>query len=142
MEQLSIITEARAAVADRLITPWWYHPILGLLVVGYLVGISLGGTTVRLITAVLFAIGCGLLVRTYRHLTGVWASGVNAGRAIRWARALAAVVVVCLTVSWGIAYWTELTWPVWCLAVVVFIGTISLGRRFDTALRAQLRAGA
>jgi predicted Na+-dependent transporter len=140
MEQLSIITEARAAVADRLITPWWYHPILGLLLAGYLVGLSLGSNAVRVITAVLFAIGCGLLVRAYRHLTGVWVSGVDAGRPIRWARALAAVVLACFTASWGIAYWTELTWPVWCLAAVVFVSTVILGRRFDTAQREQLRA--
>jgi hypothetical protein len=37
---------------------------------------------------------------------------------------------------------TGLRWPVWCLAVAGFAATIALSRRFDIALRAQLRAGA
>jgi hypothetical protein len=141
-EQLAIIAETRAAVADRLITPWWYHPALGLMLAGYTVGLSLGGTAVRFAAVALFLAGCGVLVTVYRRRTGVWISGFDAGRASRWAKALGALAGVALAASWSIAYWTDLTWPVWCLAAVAFAGAVLLGRRFDTALREQLRAGA
>ena len=141
-EQLAVIADTRAAVADRLITPWWYHPILGLLLAGYVVAISLGSTVVKAVAVVLFVVACGALARTYRRLTGVWISGFEAGRAGRWAKGLGGLVAVVTLTAWATAYWANLTWPVWCLAVAAFVGTVVLGRRFDTALRAQLRAGA
>ncbi len=142
-DQLAIIAQARAAVADRLTTPWWYHPILGLLLAGYIVAVSLGSTAVKAIAIVLFLAACGALAGAYRRLTGIWISGLDArGRAARWARALGVLVAAAMVTSWSVSYWTELTWPVWCLAAVAFAGAVFLGRRFDTALRAQLRAGA
>jgi hypothetical protein len=141
-EPLVIINEARAALADRLITPWWYHPILGLLLVGYVAGIGLGNTAVRSLAAMLFVVGCLTLARAYRRLTGVWVSGFAAGRASRWAIALGVLVGVTAVAAWSIGYWTQLAWPVWCLAAVAFIGAVVLGRQFDVALRAQLRAAA
>jgi hypothetical protein len=140
-EDLAVVAEARAAAADRLVTPTWYHPILGLLIAGYVLGLSLGGATVRLITCLLFAVGCLTLVTAYRRLTGVWVSGFEAGPASRWAKALGLLVGVLLAAGWAITYWTHLSWPAWCLAAVAFVACIVLGRKFDTALRAQLRAG-
>ncbi|GLH99449.1 hypothetical protein [Phytohabitans aurantiacus] len=141
VEPLVAIAEARSALADRLITPWWYHPALGLLLAGYVVGMGLGNLAVKLAAAVLFTAGCLALGRAYRRLTGVWISGFDAGRAGRWGKALGALVGTAAISAWMIEYLTELTWPVWCLAVVSFAGAVILGRRFDDALRAQLRAG-
>jgi hypothetical protein len=95
-----------------------------------------------LIAAALFGLACGALMEIYRRVTGVWISGYGAGRASRWAIALGTLMVAAMAASYSIVSWTELTWPVWCLAAVVLVATVVLGRRFDTALRAQLRAGA
>ena len=141
-EQLAAIAEARSSVADRLVTPWWYHPILGLLFAGYLVGLSLGSNPVRFVTVVLFFAGCAALAYVYRRMTGVWVSGFEAGRAGRWATGIAVLVGATILTAWSVAEYTALRWPVWTLAVVVFVGSVVLGRRFDSALRAQLRAGA
>jgi hypothetical protein len=141
-DPLTVIAEARAAVADRLVTPWWYHPILGLLLAGYVVGLSFGGTLVRAIVVAVFVLACFALMQAYRRVTGVWISGFEAGRASRWAQALSALAVITLTAGWAIADFSDLTWPVWVLAAAAFVGTIVLGRQFDVALRAQLRAGA
>jgi hypothetical protein len=142
-DRLAIVSDARAAVADRLMTPWWYHLILGLLVSAYVVALSLGSVLVKGVTLVLFVGACGLLARTYRRMTGVWVSGFDVGgRAGRWASALGILVGVLTGAAWGIAYWTELRWPVWCLAAVALAAVVILGRRFDVSLRAQLRAGA
>jgi hypothetical protein len=140
-DPLAMITEARATVADRLTTPWWYHPILGLLLASYVVAVGLGSTLVKALAVVLLIAACGALASTYRRLTGVWISGFEAGRAGRWAKALGGLVGAVTVVAWIVASWTELSWPAWGLAAVAFVSTVVLGRRFDTALRAQLRAG-
>ncbi|MBT0771957.1 hypothetical protein KIH74_23650 [Kineosporia sp. J2-2] len=141
-DELTIIAEMRAAAADRLVTPWWYHPVLGALLGVYLVAFSLGGTVVRLVALVLFGAACAALVDVYRRSTGVWVNGLDAGPAGRWAKGLGLAVLVLMVVSGSLAYWTGLVWPVLGIAVVVFALTVVLGRRFDEALRAQLRAGA
>jgi hypothetical protein len=141
-EQLDAITDTRAAVADRLVTPWWYHPILGALIAGYVAGMGYGNTAVKLATVVLFLGGTAALANAYRRLTGVWISGLAAGRASRWATALGALIGVIAVAAWMIGDYTDLRWPVWILAAAGLIGTIILGRKFDAALRAQLRAPA
>jgi hypothetical protein len=141
-EALNIIAETRAAAADRLITPWWYHPIFGLLLADYVLGVSLGTTPAKLTASLVFIAASLALATTYRRLTGVWVSGFDAGPAGRWAKALGALVGIAALGGWAIASWTQVTWPVWCLAVLALAGGVVLGRRFDSALRAQLRAGA
>lgn len=138
-EALAMASGARAAAAERLVTPWWYHPILGLLVGGYFVAAALGDTTVRLIGAVAFFAGLVALVSAYRRMTGVWISGLQAGRAGRWAYALTGVLVVTTAAGLAVTWSTSLTWPAWAAAAVMAIAVILLGRRFDMALRARLR---
>ncbi|GGQ81056.1 hypothetical protein [Couchioplanes azureus] len=141
-QQLAAIADTRAAVADRLVTPFWYHPLLGLLVAGYIVGMSVGDTAVKLASGVLFSAGAAALAVAYRQRTGIWVSGLGAGRAGRWAIALGALIGVAAATAWATATYTDLRWPVWTLAVAGLVGTVVIGRRFDTALRAQLRAAA
>ena len=141
-DQLAMIAEARAAAADRLVTPWWYHPILGFLLAGYVVALSLGDTVVKVVALPVFLGGLGLLVHAYRRLTGVWISGFEAGPAGRWAYAMGGAIAVAMVGSLAISWTTSLAWPTWVLAGLLFAAVIVVGRRFDVALRAQLRAGA
>jgi hypothetical protein len=140
--QLALVAQARSAAADRLVTPWWYHPILGLLVAAYVIVFSCGSTLWRAIGAVLFVASAALLARTYRAVTGVWIWGHDAGRASRWAYAAGAAIAAAMVTSWLIASSTTLIWPTWSLAALAWIAVILLGHRFDTAPRAQLRASA
>ncbi|GIH09308.1 hypothetical protein Rhe02_73750 [Rhizocola hellebori] len=139
---LSLVADARSAVADRLVTPWWYHPILGLLVAAYLVAYTFASTLWRALTVLAFLAAVALLARTYRAITGLWLWGTNAGRASRWAYAMGAVILIAMLASLLIATTTTLTWPTWGLAALTWATVIVLGRRFDAAVRAQLRAGA
>ncbi len=141
-EALTTIADSRAAAADRLVTPWWYHPVLGLLVAGYVVALSFGGTIVRIVAVVLFMAGTWFLVRTYARVAGVWISGFEAGRASRWAYTMGGVMAAGLLASLVIAETTSLVWPTWCIAALLFLAVVLLGRRFDVALRAELRSGA
>ncbi|GAA5043863.1 hypothetical protein HNP84_004506 [Thermocatellispora tengchongensis] len=141
-EGLALIAEARAAVADRLITPWWYHPLYGLLIAGCVLAFGLGSTVLKIGGVVLLVVGSAALTRLYRRLTGLWVSGLHAGPAGRWIGAWGAVTLSAAVAALGVGALTGLRWPVWCLAVVGFAASVVLGRGFDSALRAQLRAGA
>jgi putative Mn2+ efflux pump MntP len=140
--QLAAIADARSAVADRLITPWWYHPALGLALAAYVIGLSYGNTLTRIGVVLLFLGFCAILAHVYRRMTGVWVSGLSAGRASRWATALGTLLAVIVGAGMLIGTFTDARRPVWALAALGFIATVVLGRRFDAALRAQLRAGA
>src|SRR5262245_56728880 len=135
-EALDLVTSSRADVADRLVTPWWYHPILGVLS-----GVLIAAPATRspsgvFIALSFFFVGCGALMLAYRRMTGVWVSGFNAGRASLWAGALGAICGLGYLASYILAFafgW----WPVSLgLAVLAVPATVLLGRRFDTALRA------
>lgn len=112
-EALAAIDAARAQAADRLITPRWYHPILGLLTAGYFVAITLGGLVGILIALPVFVGGVVLLVSNYKKRTGVWISGFSAGRASRWAFGLAAVLVAVVLAAFVLHALRGLVWPVW-----------------------------
>ena len=136
---LDEVRAGRAAAADRLVTPWWYHPALGILLGGYIVALVLGSPNVRLLAVVVFLVGLFGLMRAYKRLTGVWISGFDAGRASRWAYAMGAAVAVAI----GLAFWGhavfDAAWPVIAAGVLAAVSVVVLGHRFDTALREQLR---
>ncbi|PZE82166.1 hypothetical protein [Curtobacterium sp. MCBD17_032] len=138
---LAAVDATRASVADRLVTPWWYHPTLGLLVAAYLVGYAVGDTIVRMTVLVAFFVGIGVLTTVYRRRTGVWVSGHRAGAATRWAVAMGVAAVVLVLTALGVHAATDLLWPVWVCAAIVFVVIVVLGRRFDARLRSELRNG-
>jgi hypothetical protein len=138
---LAAVDATRASVADRLVTPWWYHPTLGLLAAAYLVGYALGDTVVRMSVLIAFFVGLGALVSVYRRRTGVWVSGHRAGAATRWAVAMGVSAVVVVVTAMVVHAATGLLWPVWACAAVLFVLIVALGRRFDARLRSELRSG-
>ena len=137
---LDLVAASRAGLADRLVTPAWYHPVCGLLFGAFACAYVAGSTPVRLLALAVLLAGTLLLVRAYRSATGVWVSGWRAGAATRWARALGVVLAVCLL--GGLALYRGLDWrpaPV-VAGLVVLVATVALGRRFDETLRADLRS--
>lgn len=136
---LDEVRAGRAAAADRLVTPWWYHPALGILLGAYIVALVLGSSGVRLVAVAVFLVGLVGLMRAYKRLTGVWISGFDAGRASRWAYAMGAAVAVAI----GLAFWGysvfDAAWPVVAAGVLAAVSVVVLGRRFDAELREQLR---
>ena len=93
---LQAVAAARRAAADRLVTPWWYHPVLGALFAGYAVSIALGNAWVLLGGIVVFFAGLALLVSAYRRKTGIWLSGFQAGGATKWAYLMGVVGGLCI----------------------------------------------
>ncbi|WP_425860370.1 hypothetical protein [Arthrobacter sp. TWP1-1] len=138
-EALATVADARANAADRLVTPWWYHPVLGLLVAVFVVAITIGNIAVMISVTVVYFVGIGILVRAYKKKTGLWINGLTAGKASWWTVPL----MVAMIASMGGAYYFHaekgLDWPAWVAGAIVFVAVNIFGRLFDGALRTQLR---
>ncbi|ALE06783.1 hypothetical protein AL755_17165 [Arthrobacter sp. ERGS1:01] len=138
-EALAAVGSARSAAADRLVTPWWYHPVLGLLVAGFVLVYALGNLVVIVAGIVVYFVGLGMLMAAYKNKTGIWVSGFRAGAATPLALVLVGLYLACMIIAILLARLASLDWVAWVAAPVLFIATVVVGRRFDAALRAQLR---
>lgn len=141
-DALDAISHARAAAADRLVTPWWYHPVVGLLFGGYFVLLILGGTTGVIIAVPLFLASLAFLRFAYKKRTGVWISGMVAGRLNRWSISLGVVVLAVVGAAYVMHDASGVVWPVWVAAAVTIVAVNVFGQIFDRRLRAKLRADA
>jgi hypothetical protein len=130
----------RAQLADRLVTPVWYHPTLGLLAGGLIASAELDNLALFLSALLIYAVGCGVLVSSYRRLTGVWVSGLRRGPAGRVSVLLlgALYVIAGLSAVSGLALGIPGSFVIGGAAA--FVAVVMLGRRFDEALRRELRA--
>ncbi len=136
---LAAIDGARSNAADRLVTPWWYHPVLGLLAAVFVVAYTIGGTVSMVIVAVLYFAGLGILMGAYKQKTGMWINGLRAGKATWWTIPLVVIMVVCMGGAYYFHAERGLDWPAWVAGIIVFVAVNFFGHRFDVALRAQLR---
>ena len=125
-----------ADLADRMITPWWYYPGLGL-VEALMVSSIAFGTSRSAPALVIGLAGLGLLVRRYQSLTGLGMSNQYFALAPGWIIAMLAVILAAIVVNLLVDQ------PVVIAAtgVVVFVATVVLGGRADTAMRNRLRHG-
>ena len=136
---LALVASSRAGLADRLVSPSWYHPCLGAMLGLFSASYALRSAAATFVALALLLVGGLLMVRAYRRATGVFVNGLRAGAASRWAGAGGALSAV--TIVAGIALDRELDWR-WALVaagVVVAVVTVVMGNRFDEALRTQLR---
>ena len=142
---LADVDSARRSVADRLVTPWWYHPALGAILAAIMLVAALDlHNLVRLPVALVGAAGIGLLVAAYQRTTGLWVDVRNLGPTSRKWWLAYAVIVVVVTGGSLVPTAANVALPVWlavALAVVALVATIVLGRRMDDALRAEIRSG-
>jgi hypothetical protein len=129
---LAAIAGQRREAAERLVTPWWYHPLLGILI-GGLIAAQAGPTALKVAVLPVFFIGLAALVSAYQHVTGVWVGGLRRGPAGRVTIALVAVYLAALAVSVILGGWAAIA-----AGIVVVVATVVLGHRFDRALREEL----
>ena len=77
--ELAALGQDRAALAERVVQPWWYDALLGLLVAGFLSSYSTQNVWVISGALVLLLIGIRGLMALYRRITGVWVNGLRPG---------------------------------------------------------------
>lgn len=136
---LYAIGNQRGHLADRLVTPRWYHPVQGAALALVVASFATRLFAVVAAGVVLYGVVLVVLPHLYRRSTGVWVDAETPPQARRVARALgwtalAALVVAVVTAGVGL-------WPVPLVAAVAaYWRTQVLGARFDDALREELRA--
>jgi len=123
-------------LADRMVTPWWYHPGLGLVEALMVSSIALP-KSLSFPALVLGLAGLGILVRKYQSLTGLGMSTQYFALARGWAVALLVVIAAALVLMLLVDQPVVIA----ATALVVFVATLVLGRRADTAVRNRLRHG-
>lgn len=135
---LNGLDDDNARLADRVVTPWWYHPVLGAVVAVVALSSTLPPSAMASVIA-LCVVVLVLLPAAYRRRYGVWVSqpaGPESRRMFRWVMA----AIVLGVVGGALLGMVE---PVWALvpAVLVLVAVVVLGRRYDAALRRDLAAG-
>ena len=138
---LDSIATSRADLADRLITPPWYYPLLGLMVGGLTAAQAVSSPWVVIPVTFAYGLGVGLLMAAYRKRTGLTVNALRAPRARVW--------VVIFVVSLGISMIGSLVLsqrldsavPPLVGGLLMLPITLLVGPRVDEALRADLRQG-
>jgi len=104
--ELAALDADRAALAERVVQPWWYDALLGLLVAGFISSYSTRNVWVILAAFLVLALGLRGLMAVYRRITGMWVSGLRPGptqRAIRvWFVVYAVVVAAAAVFEYGL----------------------------------------
>lgn len=134
---LEDVRRMEAELADRLVTPWWYYPGMGL-VEALIVSSMAFPKSLSAPALVIGLAGLGLLVRNYQRLTGLGMSNQYFALARGWNVALVVVVIMAI----AIVLLVDQPMVVAATAGVVFVATVVLGRQADSATRYRLRHGA
>jgi hypothetical protein len=132
--QLAALREDRAALADRVLQPWWYDVALGLLLFGFLASYAFDSLWVTFPALVVFMAGLGALVAAYRRITGIWVN-VTTRALVLWG----AVVVVVLVPAFVLAEGYEQHWAMVVAGAVLGVAVVVFGRLWGRAYVAELR---
>jgi hypothetical protein len=104
--ELAALDADRAALADRVVQPWWYDALLGLLVAGFISSYSTRNVWVILGAVLVLLVGLRGLMAAYRRITGVWVSGLRPGATQRavtvWFVVYAVVVAAAAAFEYGL----------------------------------------
>lgn len=138
-DALQSIADTRSDLADRMVTPWFYHPILAVLMAGMVLVYGLDRfreSPLRILFALLVIFASLGLVQAYARMTGVQVGRPTGPRSKRMLALLAIGLIAPLL-------WEIISEPsrgvVLVLAAFIFVFTIVCGRAYDAALRADLR---
>ena len=135
--QLGALAQDRAALADRLVTPTWYHPAVAALIFVFVAGAA--SERWWIVSFTVYCAGLVWLMSTYRNLTGMWANGWNRVGGRGFAAGLFALLIAAIAVSYAVRFDRLAWWWALVSAAVAALGTLWIGPRFDAACRAALR---
>lgn len=138
-DALADVARTRSVVADRLITPVWYHPILGASLGLLIIALAQDNLAIQLTLSAAALMAIAITMRAYQRITGLWVDTKNLGpRGRRLHRTYAALVLLCLAAAFIPA---EDLWIGWGAAMIAFAATVIMGRRLDELLREEIRDG-
>jgi hypothetical protein len=134
---LDEVARARATLADRMTAPWWYYPVLGVLVAQHAFVQGFDNRNWTLPSFLLLIVGSAVLVMTWRRLSGLTVTTPTGPRS----RILLVMQVLVAAVCIGVADVADDQRIAAAAAVIVVVATVVLGRRYDEALGQDLRDG-
>lgn len=136
-EALAQLQDDGSRLASRVVTPWWYHLALGVIVAAFA-----GSQVLPAITSLwIVAIGIVLLpvlTITYGRRYGVSTTQPAGPRSKRLLLTMLTVLILAMVSSLAIKFLALSAWWGIVPAVFAFFATLLLGRRYDDALRDEL----
>ena len=134
--QLAALQADRAALADRVVPPWWYDAALGLLLFGFLASYAFDSLWVTFPVMIVFFAGLGALVAAYKRITGVWVN-VGGRAMVAWAALVLLVLVPAFVLAEGYGH----RWVMVPAGAVLGIAVMVMGRVWTRAYVDHLRTG-
>ncbi|WP_049563253.1 hypothetical protein [Nonomuraea sp. SBT364] len=129
------VAEVRARVADRIVSPWWYHYGFAAAILLAYVSISFRFASYGVPFLTIAAVG---LTVALKRTTGIEPRAPRATRAVvAWSLVALALTVVAMALEWG----GGVKGAVAVAGVAVAAIAVVAGHRTDRALRRELRDG-
>ncbi|PPF78429.1 hypothetical protein [Pseudoclavibacter sp. Z016] len=126
-------------LAARIVTPWWYHPALGVITAIFAGAHALPGAW-PMVLLVLGIVAIPILTTTYSRRFGVVVTKPAGPRSKRLLLATLGVLVAAMMSSLAFKFLSIDPWWALIPAGVTFMATVILGRRYDEALRQEVAA--
>lgn len=139
-EQLAAVASARAAAADLVVAPSWFHLAFGLASAAAVAGVGFSSYPVQVVIGVVYCAVIYPMLRAYRERAGVRLSGPFTGRPRWWALGTGLLFGQLFAFAQWSSHSLEARWHIPVLALAAFAVIVVGGRGFDDALRAQLRS--
>jgi hypothetical protein len=139
--ELATLQAQRSALAERIVQPWWYDALLGLLIFVFLASYSLHSTWATVIALVVFLAGLRGLMALYRRLTGLWVSGLRKGDTRRAIRVWFVLYAVVLGAAAAAEYLVDLRGAMAVGGAVIGVGLVLISRWWTRIYVTELRAG-
>lgn len=136
-EALAQLQVDGSRLAGQIVTPWWYHPVLGVIVAAFAGSPALSGTASIWIVAIGIVL-LPVLTITYGRRYGVSTTQPAGPRSKRLLLAMLTVLILAMVSSLAIKLLAMSAWWGIVPAVLAFFATVVLGRRYDGVLRAEL----
>ena len=100
--ELAALQADREAMAQRVVQPWWYDVLLGLVVFGFFGSYATHNWWVKGAAFLLLPLAVWGLATLYKRVTGVWLSGRRPGPTQRPLR-----IWLALCIGWAVANMIE-----------------------------------
>jgi hypothetical protein len=140
--ELAALADRRAALADRVVQPWWYDVSLGVLMAGFLSTYSTRSAVWITVGLVVFMAGCLGLVTVYKRRTGLWLSGNRPGPTRAAIRAFTAVYALAIGGGALAEFLLEIRGAMVLAGIVAGVGVALASRWWTRIYVAELRGEA
>ena len=136
------VRAARGLVADRVRSPWWYHPALGISFAFAFATVSISWGLIPYGVIIGLSLVPTVLTLAVKRTTGVAIDRYMATPGARRESYVYSLLFVLLIAAGLALEWAaDLRWSMAGCGVLVLVLTVVMGRRIEEALALDLRAG-